>query len=143
MQTIDVAPRLTLCISKDGDLARRSLKRYVAHYAAIIRPADLLEREGGAWMARVEAALERSSGWYFDHDRVDDPELDVLVDDDLVRRFAIAGTPDECAELTRRGPRTRLHERQHEPRGTRRGSLYEGLRETLEGSAELLGILRG
>ena len=27
---IDVAPRLTLCISRDGALARRSMKRYVA-----------------------------------------------------------------------------------------------------------------
>ena len=35
--TIDVAPRLTLCVSNDGDLARRSMKRYAAHYAAIIR----------------------------------------------------------------------------------------------------------
>src|SRR6202007_437267 len=34
LDEIDIAPRLTLCISRDGDLARRSLKRYVAHYAA-------------------------------------------------------------------------------------------------------------
>jgi 5,10-methylenetetrahydromethanopterin reductase len=141
--TIDVAPRLTLCISKDGDLARRSLKRYVAHYAAIIRPADLLERDGGAWMARVEAALERSSGWYFDHDRRDDPELDVLVDDDLVRRFAIAGTPDECAQLTRDILALGFTSVSMNLAAPRRGSLYEGLRETLESSGELLDILRG
>ena len=52
-------------------------------------------------MADVEASLARSTGWYFDHDRVDDPELDRLIDDDLVRRYAIAGTPDECVALTR------------------------------------------
>jgi len=47
----------------------------------------------------VDAALDRSKGWYFDHARHDDPELDRLIDDDLVRKFAVAGTPKECAEL--------------------------------------------
>jgi 5,10-methylenetetrahydromethanopterin reductase len=140
---IDVAPRLTLCISRDGDVARRSLKRYVAHYAAIIRPPDLVEREGGSWMGRVEAALARSSGWYFDHDRVDDPALENLVDDDLVRRFAVAGTPDECAELTRDVLALGFTSASMNLAAPRRGSLYEGLRETLEGSADLLAILRG
>jgi 5,10-methylenetetrahydromethanopterin reductase len=140
--TIDVAPRLTLCVSQDGDLARRSLKRYVAHYAAIIRPADLVERDGGRWMARIEAAVARSEGWYFDHGRVDDPELDVLVDDDLVRRFAVAGTPDECAELTRNVLALGFTSASMNLAAPRRGSLYEGLRETLEGSAPLLEILR-
>jgi 5,10-methylenetetrahydromethanopterin reductase len=140
--TIDVAPRLTLCVSRDGDLARRSLKRYVAHYAAIIRPADLAERDGGRWMADVEAALARSRGWYFDHDRHDDPDLDRLVDDDLVRRFAVAGTPDECVELTRDVLALGFTSVSMNLAAPRRGSLYEGLRETLEGSAELLAALR-
>jgi 5,10-methylenetetrahydromethanopterin reductase len=140
---IEVAPRLTLCISRDGALARRSLKRYVAHYAAIIRPADLLARRDGAWMADIEAALARSRGWYFDHDRHDDPALDELVDDDLVRRFAIAGTPDECAELTREVLALGFTSASMNLAAPRRGSLYEGLRETLEGSADLLSILRG
>jgi 5,10-methylenetetrahydromethanopterin reductase len=140
---IDVAPRLTLCISRDGDLARRSLKRYVAHYAAIIRPRDLVDREGGRWMAEIEGALARSKGWYFDHDRHDDPELDRLVDDDLVRRFAIAGTPDECAELTREVLALGFTSASMNLAAPRRGSLYEGLRETLEGSADLLSLLRG
>jgi 5,10-methylenetetrahydromethanopterin reductase len=141
--SIEVAPRLTLCISRDGDLARRSLKRYVAHYASLIRPPDLVAREGGAWMAQVEAALARSSGWYFDHDRHDDPDLDRLVDDDLVRRFAIAGTPDECAELTRDVLALGFASASMNLAAPRRGSLYEGLRETLEGSADLLALLRG
>ena len=29
---VDISPRLTVCISDDGDLAGRSVKRYVAHY---------------------------------------------------------------------------------------------------------------
>jgi 5,10-methylenetetrahydromethanopterin reductase len=140
--TIEIAPRLTLCISRDGDLARRSLKRYVAHYAALIRPPDLVEREGGRWMTDVETALARSRGWYFDHDRHDDPELDRLVDDDLVRRFAVAGTPDECAELTREVLALGFTSASMNLAAPRRGSLYEGLRETLENAGELLDTLR-
>ena len=140
--TTSTSPRLTLCISRDGDLARRSLKRYVADYAAIIRPDDLLERDGRRWMAEVEAALSRSSGWYFAHDRLDDPDLDRLVDDDLVRRFAIAGTPDECAELTLDVMSLGFTSASMNLAAPRRGSMYEGLRETLENSAELLSLLR-
>jgi 5,10-methylenetetrahydromethanopterin reductase len=142
LDDIDIAPRLTLCISRDGDLARRSLKRYVAHYSAIIRPDDLLERDDGRWMAEVEAALSRSTGWYFAHERLDDPDLDRLVDDDLVRRFAIAGTPDECAELTRDVMSLGFTSASMNLAAPRRGSMYEGLRETLENSAELLSLLR-
>jgi 5,10-methylenetetrahydromethanopterin reductase len=139
---IEVAPRLTLCVSKDGALARRSLKRYVAHYAALIRPRDLLERDGGVWMQRVEAALARSSGWYFDHHRVDDPEIDELVDDDLVRRFAIAGTPDECAELTRDVMALGFASISMNLAAPRRKTMFDGLRETIEGSADVLTLLR-
>ncbi|MEP6661406.1 MAG: LLM class flavin-dependent oxidoreductase [Acidimicrobiales bacterium] len=142
LDEIDIAPRLTLCISRDGDLARRSLKRYVAHYAAIIRPDDLLERDGGRWMAEVEAALSRSTGWYFDHERLDDPDLVRLVDDDLVRRFAIAGTPDECAELTRDVMSLGFTSASMNIAAPCRRSMYEGLHETLENSAELLSLLR-
>lgn len=140
--SIEVAPRLTLCVSRDGHLARSSLKRYVAHYAQLIRPTDLVERDGGKWMADIEAALNRSAGWYFDHDRYDDPELDLLVDDDLVRRFAIAGTPDECAELAREVLALGFTSASMNLAAPRRDSMYLGLRETLENSAEVLSILR-
>lgn len=142
INAIDIAPRLTLCISRDGALARRSLKRYVAHYAAIIRPSDLVDRQGGRWMAEVEAALARSKGWYFDHDRHDDPDLDRLIDDELVRRFAIAGTPDECAELTKEVLSLGFTSASMNLAAPRRGSMYEGLRETLENAGELLTSLR-
>ncbi len=93
-------------------------------------------------MAEVEAALSRSTGWYFDHERLDDPDLDRLVDDDLVRRFAIAGTPDECAELTRDVMSLGFASASMNLAAPRRGSMYEGLRETLENSAALLSLLR-
>ncbi len=96
LEDLEVAPRLTLCCSVDGDLARRSVKRYVAHYLTLIRPAEL--EVDPDRMTAVEAALERSQGWYFDHNRTDDDALDQLIDNRLVEAFTIVGTPDECAQ---------------------------------------------
>jgi 5,10-methylenetetrahydromethanopterin reductase len=140
LDDVEIAPRLTLCTSRDGDLARRSVRRYVAHYVALVRPADVAADP--AWMARVEAALARSHGWYFDHDRYDDPELDVLIAGDLVRRFAIAGTPAECAELTRDVLALGFTSVSMNLAATRRASMYLGLHETIEGFAEVIDRLR-
>ena len=137
---VEVAPRLTLCCSHDGALARRSVKRYVAHYVVLIKPAELnLEP---AWLTRVSAALDRSRGWYFDHDRYDDPELDALIDDDLVRRFAIAGTPDECLELTREVLDLGFTSVSMNLAFPLRESMAQGLRETIETFGEVLDRLR-
>jgi 5,10-methylenetetrahydromethanopterin reductase len=138
--SVEVAPRLTLCVSRDGGLARRSVKRYVAHYVALIRPAELdLDPH---WLARVEAALSRSRGWYFDLDRVDDPEIDSLISDDLVRRFAVAGTPDECIDLASEVLALGFTSASFNLAAPMRTSLYAGLRETLEGAGEVLPALR-
>jgi 5,10-methylenetetrahydromethanopterin reductase len=140
LDDFEIAPRLTLCTSHDGDLARRSVRRYVAHYVALVRPADVAADT--VWLAHVEKALARSRGWYFAHDRVDDPELDVLIDDDLVRRFAIAGTPTECADLTRDVLALGFASVSMNLTATLRPSMYAGLRETIEGFAEVIGSLR-
>jgi 5,10-methylenetetrahydromethanopterin reductase len=137
---VEVAPRLTLCVSSDGDLARRSVKRYVAHYVALIRPAEL--NLDASWLARVQAALARSRGWYFDLDRYDDPDIGVLIDDDLVRRFAVAGTAKECVELAREALAYGFTSASFNLAAPLRSSLYEGLREVLDGSGEVLDGLR-
>lgn len=137
---VEVAPRLTLCVSRDGDHARRSVKRYVAHYVALLRPADL--DLDPAWLARVEAALARSDGWYFATDRRDDPEIDTLIGDDLVRRFAIAGAPDECADLARAALGLGFTAASMNLAAPLGGTLHAGLRETLEGAGDVLAALR-
>jgi 5,10-methylenetetrahydromethanopterin reductase len=137
---VEVAPRLTLCVSHDGELARRSVKRYVAHYVTLIRPADLAADT--AWLGRVQAALARSRGWYFDHDRYDDPEIGELISDDLVRRFAVAGTPDECADLTREAIGLGFTSISMNLAFPMRDTMYAGLRETIEGFAEVIDSLR-
>ena len=137
---VELAPRLTLCVSRDGDLARRSVKRYVAHYVALIRPAELALDP--TWLARVQAALARSRGWYFDLDRYDDPEIDILIDDDLVRRFAVAGTPSDCIELAKEVLSHGFTSASFNLAAPMRSSLYEGLAEVLDHSGEVLDGLR-
>ena len=97
VEEVDVAPRLTLCVSEDGDLARRSVVRYVAHYLAIIRPADVDPER----LAAIDDALDRATGWYFDLDRHDPPELFDLVEEDWIRRYAVVGTPEEIPDQIR------------------------------------------
>ena len=138
--SVEVAPRLTLCISSDGALARRSVKRYVAHYVNLIQPAEL--DIDPAWLDEVRAALARSSGWYFDLDRYDDPEIDRLIGDDLVRHFAIAGTPQECIALAREALALGFTSASFNLAAPVRESLYLGLRETLEGAGEVVDALR-
>ncbi|CAB4884855.1 unannotated protein [freshwater metagenome] len=137
---VEVAPRLTLCVSADGDLARRSVKRYVAHYVSLIKPAEL--SLDPSWLARVDAALARSTGWYFDLDRHDDPEIDQLIADELVSHFAVAGTPDECIELARKALDLGFTSASFNLAAPMRASLYEGLRETLELSGAIVSHLR-
>ena len=137
---VEVAPRLTLCISSDGNLARRSVKRYVAHYVALIQPKEL--ELDPAWLDQVRAALSRSTGWYFDLDRHDDPEIVSLISDDLVRRFAIAGTAEECVALARESLDLGFTSASFNLAAPVRESLYVGLRETLEGAGEFVSALR-
>ena len=73
---------------------------------------------------------------------MDDKALDTLIDDDLVRRYAIAGTPDECIELVNAVLALGFDGASMNLAAPRRDSMYAGLRETLELSAEVLDGLR-
>lgn len=137
---IEVMPRITLCISHDERRAIASVKRYAAHYLDIMGengpPMDPARRTA------ISAALAKASGWYFDLDRYDPPALLALVDDSLARAFAVVGTPEQCAHQIRallalgfRGVSCNLAPVLHT-------SNHLGLRETLEGAAEMLALLR-
>lgn len=135
----EVAPRLTLCCSEDGDLARRSVKRYAAHYLTIIRPPELdVDPER---MATVEAALGRSRGWYFDHNRVDDPALDDLIDNRLVQAFTVVGTPDECADQLAGVLDMGFASASLNLAATARSTAAEGLAETITSFAPVVAAL--
>lgn len=135
---VEVAPRLTLCVSADGALARASVVRYVAHYLAIIRPADVEPDR----LIAIDEALARSTGWYFDLDRHDDPALDDLVPAEWINRYAVAGTPgevvDQMAEIAALG----FTSASCNLAAVRRGSMEEGLRETIDGFASVIDEVR-
>ncbi|MDY7106341.1 MAG: LLM class flavin-dependent oxidoreductase [Actinomycetota bacterium] len=138
---VQVLPRVTLCVSSDGAAARSSVKRYAAHYLPLVGdrgPEVAPERR-----AAIAEALERATGWYFDHDRYDPPELDELIDDDLATAFAVAGTPAECAEQLRAVLDLGFDGVSCNLAAVRRpdNTMADGLRETLEGAAEILPAL--
>ena len=137
---VEVSPRLTVCISDDGGLARRSVKRYVAHYLTLLRPGDLELPPG--LIERIDTALAQARGWYFDHDRYDPPELFDLVDDDLVERFAVAGTPADCAGQMRRVAELGFDSFSLNLAAVLRPTMYDGLAETIDGAAYVLSALR-
>jgi len=140
LDDFEIAPRLTLCCSEDGDLARRSVKRYAAHYLTIIRPPELGVAPDR--MAAIEAALARSRGWYFGHGRFDDPELDTLIDDRLVQAFTVVGTPGECADQLAAVLDMGFSSVSLNLAATARSSVAEGLAETINSFAPVAAALR-
>ncbi len=135
---IDVAPRLTLCVSVDGDLARRSVVRYVAHYLAIVRPKGF----DPARLRAIDGALSRAKGWYFDIDRYDPPELFDLVTEDWIRRYAVAGAPSEISEQIRAVTSLGFTSASLNLAAVQRSSMFEGLTETITNFAKVIDSAR-
>ena len=131
---IEVAPRLTLCVSRDGDLARRSVVRYVAHYLAIIRPSEMDPDR----LAAIDEALGRATGWYFDLDRHDPPELFDLVTEDWIRRYAIAGSPSEIPQQVREVTSLGFTSASMNLSAVLRPSAFEGSAEPNDGAASVI-----
>jgi hypothetical protein len=94
------------------------------------------------WYSRVDAALARSTGWYFDHDRYDDPEIFSLIADELVTSFAIVGTPDECKDLARGILDLGFNSISMNLSFPVGNGMYQGLRDTLEGFGTVIDTVR-
>ncbi len=136
--SIEVAPRLTLCVSEDGDLARRSVVRYVAHYLAIIRPAEMPADR----LAAIDASLQRAQGWYFDVERFDPPELFDLITEDSIQKYAVAGSPAEIESQIRAVTNLGFTSVSLNLVAVLRGSMFEGLVETVEGFGAVINECR-
>lgn len=135
-QDVEIVPRLTLCVSRDGALARKSVKLHAAYYLTLLKPPEIaIEPER---MMRIEAAVRRASGWYFAPDVSYPDEIHDLVSDDIVKRFAIAGTPHECLEQMREFAQLGFTSASMNLAAVRRGTLYEGYRETIASFGEVL-----
>src|SRR5919106_1555224 len=92
--TVEIAPRLTICSSTDGELAKQSVKLYAAYYLALLRPPDMLIDE--AKLLKIVDAVKKVKGWYFSPNVQYPTEIDKMIDEEIVDKFAVAGTPDEC-----------------------------------------------
>ncbi|HXR36244.1 MAG TPA: LLM class flavin-dependent oxidoreductase [Candidatus Binataceae bacterium] len=133
---VEIAPRLTLCVSRDGAAAKQSVKLHAAYYLTLLKPPEIaIEPER---RARIEAAVRRASGWYFAPDVSYPVQLHDLIGDDIVERFAIAGTPAECLEQMRQFARMGFTSASMNLAAVRRGSMYDGLRETITGFGEVI-----
>jgi 5,10-methylenetetrahydromethanopterin reductase len=136
---IEVLPRVTLCVSDDQDLAVDSVKRFAAHYLDILGdygpPVDPERR------AAIVATLSDATGWYFDLDRYDPPEMSALIDADLARKFAIVGTPEQCASQLRDLLDLGFDGVSCNLAAVKRESMFEGLGETIRGGQKVLKLL--
>ena len=141
IDSIEVAPRLTICASNDGQLARQSVKLYAAHYLALLRPPDVLIEDSK--LQKITKAVSRVKGWYFSPNVQYPKEIDNLVDQEIIDKFAVAGTPDECIEkirdiITRYGFRSVSLN----VAAVRREKIFDGIAETIKGIGDIIQGLK-
>ena len=141
IDSIEVAPRLTICASNDGQLARQSVKLYAAHYLALLRPPDVLIEDSK--LQKIIEAVSRVKGWYFSPNVQYPKEIDNLVDQEIIDKFAVAGTPDECIEkirdiITRYGFRSVSLN----VAAVRREKIFDGIAETIKCIGDIIQGLK-
>ena len=141
-EEVEIAPRVTLCVSQDGEAARRSVTLYTAHYLSLGSVEQSgLEPERFHLIRRLAG---EATGWYFEPEVRYSDELDELITPDLIERFAVAGTPKECLEQVRLIAGMGYDSISMNVAAVRRpgGSMYCGLRETIEGLGEMMTEIR-
>jgi 5,10-methylenetetrahydromethanopterin reductase len=141
IDSIEVAPRLTICASNDGQLARQSVKLYAAHYLALLRPPDVLIEDSK--LQKIIEAVSRVKGWYFSPNVQYPKEIDNLIDQEIIDKFAVAGTPDECMEKIR-GIITRYRFRSVSLNvaAVRREKIFDGIAETIKCIGDIIQGLK-
>ncbi len=142
LDEVEIAPRVTLCVSQDGEAARRSVTLYTAHYLSLGSVEQSgLEPERFQMIRRL---AEEATGWYFEPEVRYSAELDELITPDLIERFAVAGTPRECMDQVRLIAGMGYGSISMNVAAVRRPgqSMYSGLRETVEGLGEMMTEIR-
>jgi 5,10-methylenetetrahydromethanopterin reductase len=135
---VEISPRLTLCVSHDAAAAYQTMRRDAAEFLVTLRPADLGIEPGR--LDAIAAALGDARGWYFDPEAYHPPQIEGLVDDELVRHFAVCGSPQECVDQVRRIVDMGFSSVSMKLAPVRRPGLtmFDGLRETITAFAEVL-----
>jgi 5,10-methylenetetrahydromethanopterin reductase len=141
IDSIEVAPRLTICASNDGQLARQSVKLYAAHYLALLRPPDVLIEDSK--LQKIIEAVSRVKGWYFSPNVQYPKEIDNLIDQEIVDKFAVAGTPDECIKKIRDIiTRYRFRSVSLNVAAVRREKIFDGIAETIKCIGDIIQGLK-
>lgn len=148
--TYEIDISMACCVSDDREAARRAARRPAAQGILWMAAAERYSKERRDWMrppefdvpADVVAALSR---WDFWTQPELPPELGRLISDEVLDRFSLAGTPEECAERLR-ALRRQLPEMTGArlytiaPAGKRRSEAYA---EMVEPLARLIRLTRG
>jgi 5,10-methylenetetrahydromethanopterin reductase len=135
--TVEIAPRLTICASRDGELAKQSVKLYAAHYLSILKPPDLSIED--TRLKKIIDAVARVKGWYFSPNVQYPEEIDSLVDEEIVDKFAVAGTPEECiTKIRRMMSRHRFKSVSLNVASVRRRNIFDGIAETVKSFGEIV-----
>ena len=139
---VAIAPRMTVCISNDGEQARRSVVLYAAHYLSLGGLEQ--SRMPAAEFERINSLVAQTTAWYFEADVSYPSELDDVVGPEIIDRFAIAGTPSECLPKLRALSEMGFSTVSIGLAAVRRpdASMYEGLQESLQGLAEIVPQIR-
>lgn len=141
IDSVEVAPRLTICASCDGELAKQSVKLYAAYYLALLRPPDLLIEEPK--LQKIIDAVRRVKGWYFSPSVQYPKEIDKLVDEEIVDKFAVAGTPEECiAKIRNVITRYRFRSISLNIAAVRRKKIFDGIAETINSIGDIIQGLK-
>ena len=138
-EEVEIAPRVTLCVSQDGEVARRSVTLYTAHYLSL----GSVE-QSGLEPERLQLIRGLAGGWYFEPEVRHSNQLDELITPELIARFAVAGTPRECLDQVRLIAGMGYDSISMNVAAVRRpgGSMYSGMRETIEGLSAMMVEIR-
>ena len=137
INSIEIAPRLTICASRNGELAKQSVKLYAAYYLALLKPQDLTLEEGK--LQKIIDAIRKVKGWYFSPNVQYPEEIDELVDDYIIDKFAVAGTPEECiVKIKSIILRYKFRSISLNVAAVKRKAVFDGMLETIRSFGEII-----
>jgi alkanesulfonate monooxygenase SsuD/methylene tetrahydromethanopterin reductase-like flavin-dependent oxidoreductase (luciferase family) len=117
------------------------VKLYAAHYLALLRPPDVLIEDSK--LQKIIEAVSRVKGWYFSPNVQYPKEIDNLIDQEIVDKFAVAGTPDECIEKIRDIiTRYKFRSVSLNVAAVRREKIFDGIAETIKCIGDIIQRLK-
>jgi len=135
---VPISPRVTVCISEDRDVARKSVVLYTAHYSTLSgHDESIMEK----WRYdSIKRLASLASGWYFQPDVTYPDDLNELVSPDLIDLFTISGTPSDCLKKLRSLRDMGFENVSMNIAAIRRpgSSIYHGTKETLIGLKSIM-----